>query len=73
MNAVNTARDSDSVMASQEKRKRLSNILMNSLTSNSQSVLPSATHTELGDERGHEGGQRFVEGSIVRITMQNFL
>ncbi|XP_017344869.1 structural maintenance of chromosomes protein 5 [Ictalurus punctatus] len=56
-------------MALQGKRKRISHILTNSQNSNSQSTLPCATHTELGDELG----QRFVEGSIVRITMQNFL
>ncbi|KAF4082740.1 hypothetical protein AMELA_G00155010 [Ameiurus melas] len=56
-------------MALYGKRKRISHILNNSQSSNSQSTLPCATHTELGDELG----QRFVEGSIVRITMQNFL
>ncbi|KAB5543877.1 hypothetical protein PHYPO_G00084670 [Pangasianodon hypophthalmus] len=60
-------------MALPGKRKRISHILTNSQTSSSQSTLPCAPHTELGDERGHEPGQRFVEGSIVRITMQNFL
>ncbi|KAG7322996.1 hypothetical protein KOW79_014342 [Hemibagrus wyckioides] len=56
-------------MALHGKRKRISHILTNSQTSNSQSTVPGATHTELGDDRG----QRFVEGSIVRVTMQNFL
>ncbi|MCJ8742870.1 hypothetical protein PDJAM_G00087220 [Pangasius djambal] len=60
-------------MALPGKRKRISHILTNSQTSSSQSILPCAPHTELGHERGHEPGQRFVEGSIVRITMQNFL
>ncbi|MCI4388625.1 hypothetical protein PGIGA_G00088170 [Pangasianodon gigas] len=60
-------------MALPGKRKRISHILTNSQTSSSQSTLLCAPHTELGDERGHEPGQRFVEGSIVRITMQNFL
>ncbi|KAI4882717.1 hypothetical protein NFI96_028525 [Prochilodus magdalenae] len=59
-------------MALQSKRKRISHILTNSQIPNSQSTLPCTSQNgTFAQEDGRRG--RFVEGSILRITMQNFL
>ncbi|XP_036451673.1 structural maintenance of chromosomes protein 5 [Colossoma macropomum] len=59
-------------MALQGKRKRISHILTNSQIPNSQSTLPCTPQNgTFSQEDGRRG--RFVEGSILRITMQNFL
>ncbi|KAI5099428.1 structural maintenance of chromosomes protein 5 [Silurus meridionalis] len=64
-------------MALAGKRKRISHILNSSQPASRQSSLPWSSHTERGQGQGqgqgHEQGPRFVEGSIVRISMQNFL
>lgn len=56
-------------MAEPSKRQRLSHI--NSSSQTSSKSLPSI-FTDSQDE-GLEGEGRFVEGSILRITMKNFL
>uniref|UniRef100_A0AAR2KTI0 Structural maintenance of chromosomes protein 5 n=1 Tax=Pygocentrus nattereri TaxID=42514 RepID=A0AAR2KTI0_PYGNA len=59
-------------MALHGKRKRISHILTNSQIPNSQSTLPCTPQNgTFSQEDGRSG--RFVEGSILRITMQNFL
>ncbi|XP_062870491.1 structural maintenance of chromosomes protein 5 [Trichomycterus rosablanca] len=56
-------------MALEAKRKRISHVLSNSQTSNTQSTLSSFRQTDVGNECR----PRLVEGSIVRIAMENFL
>ncbi|XP_030625495.1 structural maintenance of chromosomes protein 5 [Chanos chanos] len=59
-------------MALLGKRKRISHVLTNSQSQNTDVSVPSASQQDLtAQEDGLRG--RFVEGSIVRITMQNFL
>ncbi|KAL6472816.1 hypothetical protein MHYP_G00190040 [Metynnis hypsauchen] len=59
-------------MALHGKRKRISHILTNSQIPNSQSTLPCTPQNgTFSQEDGRRG--RFVEGAILRITMQNFL
>ncbi|KAL7847854.1 hypothetical protein AOLI_G00225720 [Acnodon oligacanthus] len=59
-------------MAVHGKRKRISHILANSQIPNSQSALPCTPQNgTFSQEDGRRG--RCVEGSILRITMQNFL
>ncbi|XP_066506411.1 structural maintenance of chromosomes protein 5 isoform X2 [Hoplias malabaricus] len=59
-------------MALQSKRRRTSHILNNSQISNSQSSLSCYSENGLLAHEDERRG-RFVEGSILRITMKNFL
>ncbi|KAA8591130.1 hypothetical protein FQN60_002073 [Etheostoma spectabile] len=55
-------------MASSSKRKRISHVNSDSQTSNSAANVFTGTQPD-----GSDGDGRFVEGSILRLTMKNFL
>ncbi|XP_031140394.2 structural maintenance of chromosomes protein 5-like [Sander lucioperca] len=55
-------------MASSSKRKRTSHVNSGSQTSNSVANMLTGSQPD-----GTDGGGRFVEGSILRLTMKNFL
>ncbi|KAJ8402026.1 hypothetical protein AAFF_G00372610 [Aldrovandia affinis] len=59
-------------MAAPEKRKRLGDQLSNSQTQTSRPNTSSNTQCDTQAD-GDGSGERVVEGSIVRIVMQNFL
>ncbi|TDH10762.1 hypothetical protein EPR50_G00077230 [Perca flavescens] len=55
-------------MASSSKRKRTSHVNSSSQTSNSVANMLTGSQPD-----GNDGDGRFVEGSILRLTMKNFL
>ncbi|MBN3297796.1 SMC5 protein, partial [Amia calva] len=59
-------------MAAIGKRKRISHLLTNNITSNNGAASSARSHDPRHAEEGGSNG-RFVEGSIVRISLENFL